>query len=178
MQEVAVGLVQPASATLYDYYNPGKYLGHQDWGCGGAGRSWGSRLAGRRAGALTLSLLSSEHKCSVFYGAPAKSKLLSTLCSGDVCQCAEGEAPGGGGGGRAVGGRGRGRDLSCPCLTWALPSGKCPRQRRALERGLMEEEGYRMKFACYYPRVDYGQSPALGAWGGPQAAPSSPSSRP
>ncbi|EPQ03716.1 Complement C4-A [Myotis brandtii] len=84
VQEVAVGLVQPASATLYDYYNPGKYLGHQDWGCGGAGRSWGSRgLAGRRAG-------------------------------------------------------------------------KCPRQRRALERGLMEEEGYRMKFACYYPRVDYG----------------------
>nr|KAF6276548.1 hypothetical protein mMyoMyo1_001853 [Myotis myotis] len=86
VQEVAVGLVQPASATLYDYYNP-------------------------------------EHKCSVFYGAPTKSKLLSTLCSADVCQCAE---------------------------------GKCPRQRRALERGQMEEEGYRMKFACYYPRVDYG----------------------
>lgn len=86
VQEVAVGLVQPASAVLYDYYNP-------------------------------------EHKCSVFYGAPTKSKLLSTLCSGDVCQCAE---------------------------------GKCPRQRRALERGLVDEDGYRMKFACYYPRVDYG----------------------
>ncbi|XP_045049056.2 complement C4-A isoform X2 [Desmodus rotundus] len=86
VQEVAVGLVQPASAVLYDYYNP-------------------------------------ELKCSVFYGAPAKSKLLSTLCSADVCQCAE---------------------------------GKCPRQRRALERGLAEDYGYRMKFACYYPRVDYG----------------------
>jgi len=86
MQEVAVGLVQPASAALYDYYNP-------------------------------------EHKCSVFYGAPTKSKLLSTLCSADVCQCAE---------------------------------GKCPRQRRALERGLQDEAGYRMKFACYYPRVHYG----------------------
>lgn len=86
VQEVAVGLVQPASAALYDYYNP-------------------------------------EHKCSVFYGAPTKSKLLSTLCSADVCQCAE---------------------------------GKCPRQRRALERGLLEEDGYRMKFACYYPRVEYG----------------------
>ncbi|XP_036104309.1 complement C4-B-like [Molossus molossus] len=86
VQEVAVGLVQPASAVLYDYYNP-------------------------------------EHKCSVFYGAPTKSKLLSTLCSADVCQCAE---------------------------------GKCPRQRRALERGLVEDDGYRMKFACYYPRVDYG----------------------
>ncbi|XP_042794265.1 LOW QUALITY PROTEIN: complement C4-A-like [Panthera pardus] len=86
VQEVAVGLVQPASATLYDYYNP-------------------------------------EHKCSIFYGAPTKSKLLSTLCSADVCQCAE---------------------------------GKCPRQRRALERGLQEEAGYRMKFACYYPRVQYG----------------------
>lgn len=86
VQEVAVGLVQPASAALYDYYNP-------------------------------------ERKCSVFYGAPTKSKLLSTLCSADVCQCAE---------------------------------GKCPRQRRALERGQMEEDGYRMRFACYYPRVDYG----------------------
>ncbi|XP_058162498.1 complement C4-A [Dasypus novemcinctus] len=86
VQEVPVGLVQPASATLYDYYNP-------------------------------------ERKCSVFYGAPSKSKLLSTLCSADVCQCAE---------------------------------GKCPRQRRALERGLQEEDGYRMKFACYDPRVEYG----------------------
>lgn len=81
-----MGLVQPASAILYDYYNP-------------------------------------EHKCSVFYGAPRKSKLLSTLCSADVCQCAE---------------------------------GKCPRQRRALERGQQDLEGYRMKFACYSPRVDYG----------------------
>ncbi|KAM6185427.1 complement C4-A-like isoform 2-T2 [Rhynchocyon petersi] len=86
VQEVAVGLVQPASAALYDYYNP-------------------------------------EHKCSVFYGAPSKSKLLSKLCSGDVCQCAE---------------------------------GKCPRQRRALERGQQDDDGYRMKFACYYPRVEYG----------------------
>uniref|UniRef100_A0A8C0PIJ6 Anaphylatoxin-like domain-containing protein n=1 Tax=Canis lupus familiaris TaxID=9615 RepID=A0A8C0PIJ6_CANLF len=90
VQEVPVGLVQPASAALYDYYNP-------------------------------------EHKCSVFYGAPTKSKLLSTLCSADVCQCAE---------------------------------GKCPRQRRALERGLQDEAGYRMRFACYYPRVQYGQSSA------------------
>uniref|UniRef100_A0A8B9YRJ7 C4a anaphylatoxin n=1 Tax=Bos mutus grunniens TaxID=30521 RepID=A0A8B9YRJ7_BOSMU len=61
VQEVPVGLVQPASAILYDYYNP-------------------------------------EHKCSVFYGAPRKSKLLSTLCSADVCQCAEGETLGRGSG--------------------------------------------------------------------------------
>ncbi|XP_068929376.1 complement C4-A-like [Petaurus breviceps papuanus] len=56
VQEVPVGLVQPASAVLYDYYEPGE-------------------------------------KCVVFYGAPSKSKLLSTLCSGDVCQCAEGKCP-------------------------------------------------------------------------------------
>ncbi|MDG2804969.1 hypothetical protein P7L94_23715, partial [Vibrio parahaemolyticus] len=59
----------------------------------------------------------------VFYAAPTKSKLLSTLCSADVCQCAE---------------------------------GKCPRQRRSLERGVEDKDGYRMKFACYYPRVEYG----------------------
>ncbi|XP_075835588.1 complement C4 isoform X1 [Microtus pennsylvanicus] len=86
LQEVAVGLVQPASAVLYDYYSP-------------------------------------DHKCSVFYAAPSKSKLLSTLCSADVCQCAE---------------------------------GKCPKQRRSLERGELDKDGYRMKFACYYPRVEYG----------------------
>ncbi|KAM5262478.1 complement C4-A-like isoform 2-T2 [Ctenodactylus gundi] len=86
VQEVPVGLVQPASAVLYDYYSP-------------------------------------ERKCSVFYGAPSKSKLLSTLCSADVCQCAE---------------------------------GKCPRQRRALEQGQQDRGGYRMKFACYHPRVEYG----------------------
>lgn len=27
LQEVAVGLVQPASAVLYDYYSPGEHLG-------------------------------------------------------------------------------------------------------------------------------------------------------
>uniref|UniRef100_A0A452U7Z2 Complement C4A (Rodgers blood group) n=1 Tax=Ursus maritimus TaxID=29073 RepID=A0A452U7Z2_URSMA len=73
VQEVAVGLVQAASAALYDYYNPGERLG-----------------ALGRFGA----------------GVP----------------------------------------------TWASGSGA----RRALERGLQDEEGYRMKFACYYPRVQYG----------------------
>lgn len=31
-QEVAVGLVQPASAVLYDYYNPGEHLGSKTVG--------------------------------------------------------------------------------------------------------------------------------------------------
>lgn len=47
---------------------------------------------------------------------------------------------------------------ACLVSSGPLPLGKCPRQRRALERGLVEEDGYRMKFACYYPRVEYGQS--------------------
>lgn len=41
LQEVAVGLVQPASAVLYDYYNPGEHLGcfgKQD--CGGWPSHW------------------------------------------------------------------------------------------------------------------------------------------
>uniref|UniRef100_A0A2I3T6J0 Complement C4A (Chido/Rodgers blood group) n=1 Tax=Pan troglodytes TaxID=9598 RepID=A0A2I3T6J0_PANTR len=79
---------------------------------------------GQNGGACALTpLCSPERRCSVFYGAPSKSRLLATLCSAEVCQCAE---------------------------------GKCPRQRRALERGLQDEDGYRMKFACYYPRVEYG----------------------
>lgn len=49
------------------------------------------REAAGRWGPDSALCLSPEHRCSVFYGAPAKSKLLSTLCSADVCQCAEGE---------------------------------------------------------------------------------------
>ncbi|MBN3323245.1 CO4 protein, partial [Atractosteus spatula] len=53
-QTVPIGLVQPASATFYDYYEP-------------------------------------ERRCTVFYSAPRRSAVVSTLCSGEVCQCAESE---------------------------------------------------------------------------------------
>ncbi|KAL6489631.1 hypothetical protein MHYP_G00033720 [Metynnis hypsauchen] len=52
VQKVPIGLVQPAPATFYDYYEP-------------------------------------DRRCSVFYAAPQRSKLVSVLCSEDVCQCAE-----------------------------------------------------------------------------------------
>ncbi|KAG5837493.1 hypothetical protein ANANG_G00239860 [Anguilla anguilla] len=55
-QITPMGLVQPASAVIYDYYNP-------------------------------------DRRCSVFYSAPQKSTMLSKLCSGDVCACAEGHCP-------------------------------------------------------------------------------------
>ncbi|XP_009676856.2 complement C4-A isoform X1 [Struthio camelus] len=51
-----MGLVQPANAILYDFYNP-------------------------------------ERKCSIFYSAPQHSAMLSKVCHGDVCQCAEGPCP-------------------------------------------------------------------------------------
>ncbi|NXI83448.1 CO4 protein, partial [Rhipidura dahli] len=51
-----MGLVQPANAILYDFYNP-------------------------------------DRKCSVFYSAPKHSAMLSKLCHGSVCQCAEGPCP-------------------------------------------------------------------------------------
>ncbi|XP_072572161.1 complement C4-B [Paramormyrops kingsleyae] len=52
MQTVAVGLVQPAPAVFYDYYEP-------------------------------------DRRCTTFYAAPSRSRMVSTLCSEDVCQCAE-----------------------------------------------------------------------------------------
>ncbi|XP_059196181.1 complement C4-like [Centropristis striata] len=51
-QLVPIGLLQPAPAVFYDYYEPNR-------------------------------------KCTVFYSAPQRSKMVSTLCSEDVCQCAE-----------------------------------------------------------------------------------------
>ncbi|XP_073674564.1 complement C4-B [Garra rufa] len=55
-QVVPMGLVQPASAVIYDYYNP-------------------------------------EKRCGIFYTAPHKSPMISKLCDGDVCTCAEGGCP-------------------------------------------------------------------------------------
>ncbi|XP_034554348.1 complement C4-B isoform X2 [Notolabrus celidotus] len=52
IQTVPIGLLQPAPAVFYDYYEPNR-------------------------------------KCTVFYSAPRRSKLISKLCSEDVCQCAE-----------------------------------------------------------------------------------------
>uniref|UniRef100_A0A3Q3GFQ5 Complement C4B (Chido/Rodgers blood group) n=1 Tax=Kryptolebias marmoratus TaxID=37003 RepID=A0A3Q3GFQ5_KRYMA len=52
VQSVPIGLLQPAPAVFYDYYEP-------------------------------------RRKCTVFYSAPKRSKMISTLCSEDVCQCAE-----------------------------------------------------------------------------------------
>ncbi|XP_036394649.1 complement C4-B [Megalops cyprinoides] len=52
IQRVPIGLLQPAPASFYDYYEP-------------------------------------DRKCTVFYAAPQRSRMVSTLCSGDVCQCAE-----------------------------------------------------------------------------------------
>ncbi|XP_007570073.1 complement C4-B-like isoform X1 [Poecilia formosa] len=51
-QMVPIGLLQPAPAVFYDYYEP-------------------------------------DIKCTVFYSPSRRSKLVSTLCSEDVCQCAE-----------------------------------------------------------------------------------------
>uniref|UniRef100_A0A4W5PQ34 Complement C4B (Chido/Rodgers blood group) n=1 Tax=Hucho hucho TaxID=62062 RepID=A0A4W5PQ34_9TELE len=52
VQTVTIGLLQPAPATFYDYYEP-------------------------------------DRKCTTFYAAPKRSKMVSTLCAGDVCQCSE-----------------------------------------------------------------------------------------
>ncbi|XP_070823248.1 complement C4-B [Chaetodon trifascialis] len=52
IQRIPIGLLQPAPAVFYDYYEPSK-------------------------------------KCTVFYSAPQRSKVVSKLCSEDVCQCAE-----------------------------------------------------------------------------------------
>ncbi|XP_070767453.1 complement C4-B [Enoplosus armatus] len=52
IQTVPIGLLQPAPAVFYDYYEPNR-------------------------------------KCTVFYNAPKRSRMVSKLCSDDVCQCAE-----------------------------------------------------------------------------------------
>lgn len=52
IQKVPMGLLQPAPAVFYDYYEPNR-------------------------------------RCTVFYSAPKRSRMVSKLCSEDVCQCAE-----------------------------------------------------------------------------------------
>ncbi|XP_069491033.1 complement C4-B-like [Ambystoma mexicanum] len=55
-QNVKVGALQPASATLYDFYEP-------------------------------------DTRCHIFYNLPSRSRLVSALCTEEVCQCAEGPCP-------------------------------------------------------------------------------------
>lgn len=71
-------------------------------GDGGRGVLWPTGRDTDGGACPNTPLLFSEYKCSVFYGAPTKSKLLSTLCSADVCQCAEGEPRAGGRVGRVA----------------------------------------------------------------------------
>lgn len=78
-QKVPIGLLQPAPALFYDYYEPGLFL---------------FKFSIKRASLLNLKVTSictsvADRKCTVFYSAPQRSKMVSKLCSEDVCQCAE-----------------------------------------------------------------------------------------
>lgn len=89
-QVYAVGLLQPAPAVFYDYYEP-------------------------------------NQRCTVFYSAPKRSKVVSKLCSEDVCQCAE-----------------------RPCHKLQNTFGQTEEDgyiRKTSER--------RQDHACFYPIVDY-----------------------
>ncbi|XP_041649275.1 complement C4-B [Cheilinus undulatus] len=88
IQSVPIGLLQPAEAVFYDYYEP-------------------------------------DVKCAVFYSAPQRSKLISRLCSEDVCQCAE-----------------------RPCHK-IHNTFKSERSRRG------KKENQRLQHACFFPTVDY-----------------------
>ncbi len=83
-QVVPMGLVQPASAVIYDYYNPGHLT------------LWTIALLTTLLECWTLtnaaySMFYTGKRCGIFYTAPHKSPMISKLCSGDVCTCAEGE---------------------------------------------------------------------------------------
>ncbi|KAJ0066179.1 hypothetical protein NL108_001426 [Boleophthalmus pectinirostris] len=87
-QLYTVGLLQPAPAVFYDYYEPGQ-------------------------------------KCTVFYSAPRRSQVISKLCSGDVCQCAE------------------------------RPCHKIRNTFRHAEEDRAITMDDRQNHACFYPLVDY-----------------------
>ncbi|XP_032374181.1 complement C4-B [Etheostoma spectabile] len=87
-QNIPIGLLQPAPAVFYDYYEPSR-------------------------------------KCTVFYSAPQRSKMVSKLCSEDVCQCAE-----------------------RPCHKIQNTF------QRGIQRGGITKEA-RLEHACFFPIVDY-----------------------
>lgn len=82
-QVVPMGLVQPASAVIYDYYSPGHLT------------PWTNLFADNTSECWTLTnavylMFYTGKRCGIFYTAPHKSPMISKLCSGDVCTCAEG----------------------------------------------------------------------------------------
>ncbi|KAJ1134674.1 hypothetical protein NDU88_001124 [Pleurodeles waltl] len=83
-QTVKVGSLQPASAAIYDFYEPGSVL--QKWKelhCGHFFLPHGMHSPSPFP--LT------DRKCNIIYNLPSRSKLVNALCSGDVCHCAEGK---------------------------------------------------------------------------------------
>lgn len=78
-QKVVVGLLQPAPAIFYDYYEPGTVF-----------------FSNFQKVSLNVIhfksiriLIFADERCTVFYSHQKRSKLVSTLCSEEVCQCAE-----------------------------------------------------------------------------------------
>lgn len=93
-----------------------------------------------------------EKRCGIFYTAPHKSPMISKLCNGDVCTCAEG-----------------GKNFSvlwnifiyiCKSLRFIyyilhLFSGGCPRNKVTFSKDIKDKT--RSRYACYSPGVDYGE---------------------
>lgn len=98
-------------------------------------------------------------QCTVFYSAPKRSKMISKLCSDDVCQCAESKSsllkPGGG-----VQLSSQISDLSQKSFNFLGP---CYNLKNTFQSqsGQYIRKSDRMQHACFVPTVDYGTNRAL-----------------
>lgn len=91
-----------------------------------------------------------EKRCGIFYTAPHKSPMISKLCSGDVCTCAEGE---------------KNSVYFDICFAEVetmylfdishLFSGGCPKLKVTFSKDM--KHNTRSSYACYSPVVDYGE---------------------
>lgn len=149
-QTVPVSLLQPAAAVFYDYYEPSKIPIHFR-------QFFGSLNAHFDASLWTASAFLAGIQCTVFYSAPKRSKMISKLCSEDVCQCAESKSshlkPWGDQLTSQI------SDLSQKSFNFLGPC-------HNLQNTFQSQSGHhirksdRLQHACFVPTVDYGTNRA------------------
>lgn len=106
-------------------------------------------------------LFSAGIQCNVFYSAPKRSKMISKLCSEDVCQCAESKPS-------LLNTAGRGgvqlsRQISDLFEKSFNFLGPCHNLKNTFQSqsGQPIRKSDRMQHACFVPTVDYGTKRAL-----------------
>ena len=157
MQRIPIGLLQPAQALFYDYYepcmnNPNPSI-HTSSMILRLKLMWNDKTLWKRCYHLLYESASvfTARKCAVLYSAPQRSKMIAQLCEGSVCQCAESRS--------LFPGHSHQHFFTglnrCVIMSNRLSKGPCHKERKFSDKPTIGKRD-RQEHACRYPLADYG----------------------